>query len=211
MKKRSLVFLFCLAAYGTAQAQPYEVGVFGGFPRLGHTNFGSASAVAPEDGDTRLHANYTMGLWVGLDTKGYYGHELSYAITPMDLKTTVRAVDKDGNTLTATLKDRIAVHRAAYNFLIYFMPRGEKWRPYITGGAQRSDYQSPNIAAWPYGKNKHYGANFGAGIKLSPFPHSIIRFDLRDYIGGKPWDMNFAGNKGKVQQAEATVGFGISF
>lgn len=211
VKKLSLVFLFSLVVYGTALAQPYEVGVFGGYPRLSHSNFGSPSPVAPVDSDTRLHADYTIGAWIGLDTKGYYGHELSYAITPVALKTVVRTTDINGNTVTANPTDRIALHRLGYNFLIYFMPRGEKWRPYATGGAQRYDYQSPNISGWPYGKNLHYGANYGGGIKLSPFAHAIIRFDIRDYIGGKPYDLNFAGSKGKLHQLEGTVGFGVAF
>jgi Outer membrane protein beta-barrel domain len=211
VKKLSLIFLLSLVVYGTAQAQPFEVGIFGGFPRLDHTPFGSPSAVAPVDTDTRLHADYSTGVWIGLDTKGYYGHELSYMRTPIDLKTVLRTTDSNGNTVTTNPTDRITLHMAMYNFLLYFMPRGEKWRPYVTGGAQGYDYPSPHIDTWPSGKNKHYGLNFGGGIKLSPFPHAIVRFDLRDYIGGKPWDLTFSGNKGKVNQVEATVGVGVAF
>jgi hypothetical protein len=120
----------------------------------------------------------------------------------------------EGHTVTTTAEDRVAVHMAAYNFLIYFMPRGERWRPFVTGGIQAYDYQSPNIANWPPGKTKQYGGNWGGGLKLALFPHALVRLDFRDYIGGKPYDLTFEDpnqSGGIVHQLEGTVGFGITF
>lgn len=174
---------------------------------------GSASLESPEDFDTRLKGDYSQGAWIAANTKGYYGHELSYLLSRVSLKSTLRNT-VDGHTVTTVAEDRIAVHMAAYNFLVYFMPRGERWRPFVTGGLQAYEYQGPKIPNWPSGKRRHYGANWGGGIKLALFPHALMRFDLRDYIGGRPYNLTFANDVSKgsfVHQIEGTVGFGITF
>jgi hypothetical protein len=198
---------------GAAQAQPFEIGVLGGYPRMTHAPLGSISPESPQDGDTTLKGDYSQGAWFTINTKGYYGHELTYLLSRATLRTTVRT-DVNGTTVVTTQEDRIAVHMAAYNFLIYFMPRGERWRPYVTGGLQAYEYQKPHIPDWPSGHTRHYGFNYGGGIKLVPFKHTVVRFDFRDYLGGKPYQLTFAneGNSGGlVHQLEGTVGFGISF
>ncbi len=213
MKTLLTAVLFSTLLGGLAQAQKLELGVFGGYPRMNKVKLGSISPESPADDDTRLKGQYSQGAWLGLNTRGYYGHEFNYMITRATLRTTVRTLADDVTTVT-TPEDRIVIHQAGYNFLIYFMPNGSHWRPYVTGGLQATQYQGPKIADWPSGSRRHYGANYGFGIKLIPFAHALLRLDIRDYIGGKPYDLSFVDSTrsgGKIHQYEGAVGFAITF
>jgi hypothetical protein len=199
---------------GLAQAQTYELGVSAGYSRLNRPAFGSISLESPGDYDTRIKAQESIGAWLGLNTRGYYGHEFNYQITYATIKTTTRST-VDNVTTTSEFNDRIAIHRAGYNFLVYFMPNGSRWRPFFTGGAHATQYQSPNIANWPYGGGRHYGVNYGLGLKLIPMAHTLFRLDVRDYIGGKPYNLTFSDSStvtgGLVHQYQASAGFAITF
>ncbi len=209
MKTPSLTFLFCLLTYGAAQAQTYEIGLFGGFPRVSHGGLGSVSVVGGLDTDTTIHGSYSVGAWITYDTNGYYGHEISFMDSPIDVTAILRAT-VNGVTESETVKDRVWLPQINYNFLVYFMPKGERWRPFVTGGIQANQYPEPNIPNWTSGHTKHYGLNWGGGVKLKLFPHALARLDLRDYIGGKPYDLPlFPG--GLMHQLEATLGVGVTF
>lgn len=194
---------------GTARAQTYELGILGGYDRMTHGGLGSVSPENASVGDTRIKADYSEGAWITVNTKGYYGHEFSYLMTRFMVKSTVRNT-VDTVTTTSILEDRTAMRQLNYNFLMYFMPRGERWRPFMTVGAQAYDYHAPNIANWPSGSVRHYGANWGGGLKLALFPHTLMRFDFRDYIGGKPYKLSQQ-ISGPMHQFEGTVGFGFTF
>jgi len=203
--------LFATLLGGLAQAQSYEFGVLGGYSRFSHSALGSASPVEPNDYDTRIKTDHSIGAWIGLNTRGYYGHEFNYQITYADLTSTIRTTTNDVTT-AINYKDRIAIHRLSYDFLIYFMPNGSRWRPYVSAGPQANQYQSPNIAGWPYGGGRRYGINYGGGIKLIPVHHTLFRLDFRDYYGGKPYNLTFAsGNGGWIHTLEASAGFALTF
>ncbi|HEX8984375.1 MAG TPA: hypothetical protein VF767_03050 [Bryobacteraceae bacterium] len=212
MKRLLTVILFAALVGGLAQAQTYEFGIFGGYARFSRPALGSLSPESATDTDTRLKANYVEGAWIGLNTRGYLGNELSYARTNSTLRTTERTL-VNGVTVTTIPEDRIRVDRAAYNFLLFFMPNGSRWRPYVTGGAQAQQYQGPHFA-WPRGSRRHYGVNWGGGIKLIPMAHTLFRLDLREYIGGKPYGLSYVDSTksgGTLKQYEATAGFAITF
>jgi hypothetical protein len=194
---------------GTAKAQTYEFGILGGYARMTHMGLGSVSPENGSEGDTRIKADYTEGVWITANTRGYYGQEISYLMTRFGVHSTVRNT-VDTVTTTSILEDRTAVRQLNYNFLIYFMPRGERWRPFVTGGAQAYEYHAPDIANWTSGSARHYGANWGGGVKLALFPHALMRFDFRDYIGGKPYKLNLQ-TGGWIHQLEGTVGLGFTF
>jgi hypothetical protein len=200
---------------GLAHAQKYEFGVTAGLSHLNKPAWGSISGSdTAQDYDTDIKAQQSIGAWVGLNTRGYYGHEFNYQITYAKVNSILRTTTDDVTT-QATYRDRIAIHRVGYNFLIYFMPNGSRWRPFVTGGANAAQYQSPNIAGWSYGSNRAYGANYGAGLKLIPMPHALLRLDVRDYVGGKPYDLTHPSTStntgGIVHQYEASVGFALTF
>lgn len=218
MKKLVWSVLLSVLIQGAAQAQRWELSVFGAYPRWGRSLLGSLSDT-PVDTDTRLKGDYTYGARVTWNSKGYYGQELGYSIQRMTFRTNYTTTT-DTVTTTQLLEDRIKVQQAFYNVLVYFMPAGERWRPFVTGGAQAYRFGAPRFAQWPGGGSKNYGFNYGGGIKLKLFPHTLMRLDVRDYIGGKPYDVQlqfaqpttgFSNAGGHIHLLEGSVGFGITF
>jgi hypothetical protein len=210
MKKLFSAGLFSLIAWGAAQAQQLEVSVLGGYPLISRAPLGSLSTDSPKDDDTKLKGSYTYGARLTWNTKGYYGNEVGFTFNRATLRTTLR----DANGVETLKQDRIVIHHAFYNFLIYFMPAGERWRPFVTGGAQIQQYGAPHIPEWTVGHSRNYGANYGGGIKLKLFKHALMRFDFRDYIGGKPYDLTFKDETksgGIFRQWEGSIGLAITF
>jgi hypothetical protein len=106
----------------------------------------------------------------------------------------------------------VKVQEITYNFLMYMMPNGHWWRPYITVGAQSFLYGQPNIDAFPGGSWRNYGVNYGLGMKLHA-KRIFFRIDGRDYVQGKPYGLNFEefGGGGLFHHFQATVGVGFTF
>ena len=210
MKPLLSAALFLPIAWGAAQAQKFEASVFGGYPLISGAALGSISEEKPQDGDTKLKGNYAYGARLTWNTKGYYGNEVGYTFNRATLRTTLR----DASGVVTLKQDRIVIHQACYNFLIYFMPAGERWRPFITGGMQIQRYGAPRFPEWTQGGTRNYGANYGGGLKLKLFKHALVRFDFRDYIGGKPYDLMFQDEMksgGLFRQWEGSIGLTITF
>lgn len=209
------VFLGILI-HGAAQAQSFEVSVFGGIPRFSHPVLGSLSET-PVDTDTTLErGKYTYGARITVNSRGYYGHELSYSIQNMTLRTTDTVTDADGNLISTVFQDKVKLQLFSYNFLIYFMPRGERWRPFVTGGAQVYKWGAPHFDVWPGGGYRNLGLNFGGGLKIKLLPHTLARLDVREYIGGRPYvrQLQLSSNtpsSGFTHLLEASAGFGLTF
>ena len=129
-------------------AQRFEVSVSGVHYRIGTAPLGSINDTGKQDDDTKLRGKNGFAARFTWNTRGYYGHEFVFEQTNADLETKIR--DADTGDVTATRQDRIKVRMASYNFLIYFMPAGEWWRPFITGGVQAHEYGAPNFAEWPW-------------------------------------------------------------
>jgi hypothetical protein len=204
--------LFAVAC-GTAGAQSVEIGVFGGYARVSRTGIGSPSIEQPDNNDTTLKADYSQGIRFTRNTRGYYGHEIGYMQTRVRIQTIFRNTI-DSNLVTTNVQDRVDNRMVFYNFLLYFMPNGSHWRPFVTAGAQVYLYQAPNIGNWPDGGLRRYGGNWGGGLKLIPVKHLLIRFDARDYIGGVPYNLTFPNGlsaPGFIHQLEGSAGFSITF
>jgi hypothetical protein len=221
-----LVFsvLFCGAAWaqqpGGEKKPTFEFSVIGGYPKWGKTLIGSINADDPKDDDSKLKGEYAYGARFTINTRGYYGHEFEYMYQRAKFQTQYRGT-VDDVAVTKQLEDKVSIQQASYNFLIYFMPNGEFWRPYVTGGLQAYKYGAPRFAEWPGGGSRNYGVNWGGGIKLK-FGRALVRFDVRDYIGGKPYHLNFEqpsttdlqakdNSSGSIHLREATVGIGFTF
>lgn len=211
MQKLSSLALLVSALVGCAWGQTYEVTVGGGLARMSTAPLGSVSSDDPKDDDTSFKKNaHSYGLRLTYNPYAYYGHEVGYRLTRASLRTSIP--DADGNR--TTFEDKVAIHQAFYNFLIYFMPKGEWWRPYITGGVHAYNFANPHIAGWTGIGTRNYGVNYGGGLKLKLFNHALVRLDVRDYITTKPYNLtsqdpiNFSG-WGRHQ--EASVGIGIGF
>jgi hypothetical protein len=197
----------------SAHAQKFEIGGTAGYPRLSKKPLGSSSQESKQDTDTTLKATALFGGRFTINTAGYYGHELFYWRSNGTLTSINRVTTNRVQTAT-TYTDKIRIQNAGYNFLVYFMPNGERWRPFITGGVHAQQYDEPNFDFWTRGRSRNYGFNYGAGIKLIPVKHTLIRFDFRHYLGGKPYDLEFeefGKTGGLLGTLEGSVGFAITF
>ncbi len=214
MKSLFYAVMFWGLAVTAAYAQKYEFSVLGGYTNLDPGPLGShPDNETRKDTDTSLKADRSYGARFTINTKGYYGHELGYRLTRATLRTTLRG--QLNNTIVEnTLQTRVNVHSASYNFLMYMMPAGEWWRPYITVGGQMFRYDKPNFENWRGGAYTSGGANLGCGLKLKA-RNFLFRVDFRDYIEGKPYALEsqepFETIGGIFHQLEATVGVGITF
>jgi hypothetical protein len=214
MKRIVTVVLFSLLISGVAGAQTWEVGAGGAYTRIGKKNLGSIADQNVQDDDTKLKAKYGYGARFTINTPGYYGHEIGYFLNYADLTTKTRP-DAKAPDFVLLRQDRIRIQELSYNFLLYMMPKGERWRPFITGGAQMHRYGEPRIAEWTYGNSRNFGANYGGGIKIRLFPHALIRADFRHFFGGTPYGLKFKDETklsgGILQQLEGSVGLSIGF
>ncbi len=172
----------------TASAQKFEVSVGGMYPRFSG-KLGSFIESDAKDDDTRLKGKNGYGIRLGLNTRGYYGHEIGY----YELRGTMTAnVIPEGATARETREGKVKMRLAHYNFLMYMMPRGERVRPYLAFGLQALDYRAPDIAEFNGLPTRNYGVNYGAGIKIRLFSGLAIRADFRQYLGGKPYELSSA-------------------
>jgi hypothetical protein len=203
----ALVFF---AILGAARGQTYEVSASGGVMRMSKAPLGSLNSDSPVDTDTNFRNGFTYGLRFTYNMRGYYGHEFGYAYTRATVRT--RVYDSAGAATPA--EGRAVVHQASYNFLIYFMPKDEWWRPYITGGLEAHRYGNPRIAGWTGLPGMNFGANYGGGIKFKLMKHVLVRLDVRDQITGKPYKLSHGGQTNPftmLRQMEASAGVSIGF
>jgi hypothetical protein len=227
MKKLYCIAIFSVLIHGAAHAQQptekprtFEFSLFGAYPRWGSALLGSINEEDPKDNDTKLKGEYGYGARFTINTPGYYGHEFEYMQQRATFQTEFRGT-VDGAAVTKQLQDKITIQQASYNFLIYFMPNGEFWRPYVTGGVQAYRFGAPHFPEWPGGGSRNFGANWGGGLKLK-LGRAIVRLDFRDYIGGKPYHLTFKqpsasdfrvsdNSSGSIHVRQASVGLGFTF
>jgi hypothetical protein len=204
-----LAFVF-FAILGAARGQTYEGSLFAGVARMSKAPLGSLSTDKPVDTDTSFRNGLTYGLRFTYNMRGYYGHEFGYAYT----RATVRTRVYNSAGVAAPAEGRAVVHQTSYNFLIYFMPKDEWWRPYITGGLEAHRYGNPHIAGWTGIAGLNYGANYGGGIKFRLMKHLLVRLDVRDQLTGKPYSLTYGGQTTPttmLHQMEASAGLSIGF
>jgi len=209
--RRLATVAILLCAGRLLQAQKWEIN----FARLkmpfSSAALGSLNEKNKKDDDTRLIGGMGYGLRLTYNTRGYYGHEIGYARARATFQTKIRPDAKTFNLA----EERVWVQEAFYSFLMYCMPRGERWRPYIAVGLQAHQYAAPKaIPQFNTGPTRNYGVNYGLGLKLHLIPHSVIRLDFRDHFGGKPYDLTFddpARSGGILRSMELSAGVGITF
>jgi opacity protein-like surface antigen len=178
---------------------------------MGKTLLGTTREEGKDD-DTRFLAKAASGgARLTFNNKGYYGHEFTLGwFTP-----TVKALVTDIDGKNVIRQKKSTARSASYNFLMYMMPAGEWFRPYLTGGAQVVRFNRPSIEEWTTGIGSNIGFNYGGGIKLRPFSHALIRLDARHIVTGKPYDLQFPQNlllTGSVlHHLEATAGVSVTF
>ncbi len=217
MKISSLLWFAPFLICATVSAQRYEVSVGANLLRLDSKPLGSVATTGGLDSDTYFKKVSVEGASLRLtwNTKGYFGHEIGYSYNRSTLNVTTRTTDADDNVTVTKNPYKVKVQQLTYNFLMYMMPAGERFRPYITLGATVQEYGAPSLAEWTHGKSRNYGGNFGGGIKIRLFPHTQMRLDLRQHFVGSPYDLQFQDSQklsgGLMKNANASVGFGVTF
>jgi len=209
---RKLLVVFLCGPAVLLQGQKWEVNFSRVVSRISDAPLGSLNeSPRVKDDDSRLVGRNGYGVRLTYNQRGYYGHEFGYIRTRAVFQTKLRPDAKTVNEV----EERVWVQEAFYTFLMYCMPRGERWRPYIAVGLQAHQYAAPkNIPEFDTGPTRNYGVNYGLGLKLHLIPHSVIRLDFRDHFGGKPYDLTFddpARSGGILRSMELSAGVGITF
>ncbi len=205
---RKLLAVALLGCACGAQAQKWELNFTRAGTRISDAPLGTLNDKNKRDDDTRLIGHYGYGVRLTYNQRGYYGHEIGYLRTRATFQSKLRPDAKTVNLV----EDRVWVQEGFYTFLMYCMPRGERWRPYIAVGAQAHQYGAPRLEQFDRGPTRNYGVHYGLGLKLHLIKHSVIRLDFRDQFGGKPYDLDFedpmrAGGILRSMEFSAAIGF----
>jgi len=194
-----LVSALALLFSGVASAQTGELWFDAGQSLLSNSGVGTDQSFGGTKNDVQLTDGFRFGFRFGVNMGNHYGHEVQYAYNRTHLKFN----DQGG------VEQGMAYHQGGYNFLYYLLPEGSKVRPFGTGGVHFSNYNPPGVSAGSGGGSTKLGLNYGAGVKVRVTSLFGVRFDVRQYINGKPFDLPLA--DGILRQTEVSAGFGILF
>ncbi|MDX2154553.1 MAG: outer membrane beta-barrel protein [Bryobacteraceae bacterium] len=183
-----LALLFCSPA---AFSQVAEIGVHGGVSRLSGKEIGQLNTGE----QLSLDDGWRLGFRLTLNNSRFFGHEFFYAYNRSQL-------------VYPDFKQGMAIHQGGYNFLVYALPEGSPVRPFVTGGGHFSNFVPPGSSAAQGGGDTNFGFNYGGGIKVRVSPIFLIRFDVRQYQTGKPFDL--PGADGRLRQLEVSAGFSLA-
>lgn len=199
-------------------AQTWEVAPVASFLRLSHKVIGSANDSTPKDDDTKLRGiQPAYGVRATWNSSGYYGIEASYLRSRAHISSKLFPIDGT-STVTKEETGEVKLDSIFVNGICYFMPNGERFRPYVTAGAQVQRYSRPPLVDWPGAGSRTIGFNYGGGLKVQLVKHALIRIDVRDIIGGSPYDLQYANDSasairspGRYRSLEGSFGIGIRF
>ena|SRR5258706_1871316 len=208
----------CAAIVTALSAQEFgqwEIAPTVGYLRLSKKPIGSVNQTAPKDDDTKLAGRQpSYGVTFTLNTKGYYGIEAGVWRSRSRIDSNI-----DPGTGTSVLESGTVTENQIFvNGVSYFMPRGERFRPYVTAGAVVQFWTAPGIANWSVGNSKNIGFNYGGGIKMRLLKPVLFRLDVRDIWAGAPYSLQYATSAdtsirspGLYRQLQGTVGIGFVF
>jgi len=169
---------------------------------LSNNALGTTNAFSGSPNDFQLDNGFRFGFRGDFNTQGFFGHEVQYAYSRSALQQ---------NQPTPATKSGMAIHEGGYNFLGYGTKEGSRIRPFGTAGVQFENFVPPGSSAASGGGNTKYGFNYGGGVKMRLTDKFALRFDLRQYVSGKPFGSSFLQQSGLLRQTEASAGFGFYF
>ena len=170
-------------------AQVAEFAISGGVSKLDNKDLGEGYSL---DDGWRLAFRLTLNNWA------YFGQEFGYAYNRTELL--FNQGGQEGSF------GGMAIHQGFYNFLAYATPEGKIIRPFVTGGGHFSNFVPPGASATQGQGSNKFGVNYGGGVKVRLGEKFQVRFDLRQFITGKPFDLPAGG---ALRQTEASIGFGL--
>jgi len=171
-------------------AQPFEAGFHAGVSRISGKDIGTLTVGGTDR--IRLKDGWRFGIRMTLNNWAFFGHEVGYGYN----RTAFVLPTEQAGT---------AIHQGFYNFLAYGTPEGSTVRPFATGGVHFSNFIFPGLSVTQGGGSNKVGVNYGGGIKVKISPKYLIRFDVRQYLQGKPFD--FPGQTGNLRLLEVSTGF----
>lgn len=183
-----------LALPNTSFGQAAEFWVGGGTSKLTNNGIGSFDVTGTKD-DVQLKGGFRLNFRLALNTRALMGHEVGYAYNRTQL------------SVAGSADQGMAIHQGFYNFLVYATKEGSRVRPFATGGVHFSNYVPPGSSVSQGGGTTKFGVNYGAGIKFRLTSLFGIRFDYRQYLTGKPFDLPLV--SGKLRQNEISASFGM--
>jgi len=144
----------------------------------------------------RLDNGFRISARLSLNSGRFLGHEFGYGYDRSKL-------------LFANQSVGMAVHQGFYDFLLYGLPEGTVIRPFVCGGGGFSTFFPPGTSAFQGNGITKFGYNYGGGVKVRLSPIYGMRFDLRDYVTGKPFDLPNV--RGMLHNVEVSAGIAILF
>ena len=192
-----VVLLAAAVAPAVSYGQVAEFWFGGGTSILSNNGIGTTNSPGTAD-DVKLTDGWRINFRLGLNTARFFGHEIGYAYN----RTQLRFENPPPSS-----EEGMAFHQYFYNFLVYPVKEGGKIRPFVTGGVHLANFVPPGQSATSGGGNTKFGFNYGAGVKARLGSKFAIRFDLRQYQTGKPFDLPLA--NGLLRQTELSGSFGF--
>jgi len=207
---RKLAVVFAMGCFSTmAWGQAGEFWFNFGESITGDTNLGTPLAFGGSSSDAKLANGYRFSFRFNFNVGDHYGAEVGYAFNHSDLQYSSAA----GSALGAggAFSQGMHYHQGTFNALYYpFTSDTSHVRPFATAGVQFTDFVPPG-GGINYGSQNKFGANFGVGVKVHVHGMWGARFDLRDYIMGKPDFGYLQMGSGALNIIEASAGVGIGF
>lgn len=197
--------IVALAFSGAAFAQSGEFWFSAGESILWNKDIGTTVPIGGSASDYSLGDGFRFGFRFDLNTGDHLGYEMSYFYSRSSLM---------DNIAGETSSTGFGIHTVSGDVLYHLIKRDERVRPFVMGGLGFSNFVPPGQTAAYGGGQNEFQVNYGAGVKIkvgSKWGKDWgIRADVRQFqYFGKPFGLYLA--NGKLQQTEATVGFGILF
>jgi len=172
---------------------------------LWNNDIGTTSVIGGSPNDFSLGNGFRFGFRFDLDTREHLGYEMSYFYSRSSLMVNVPG---------ATSSTGFGIHTVSGDVLWHFIKRDQRVRPFVMGGLGFSNFVPPGSSAASGGGSNEFQVNYGAGVKVkvgSKWGMDWgIRADVRQFqYFDKPFGLYLS--NGKLQQTEATVGFGLLF
>ncbi len=196
---RKIVVGTLLVAAG-AYAQSAEVSLSAGAGIFTNKTLGDLGAAGAIE-TLKLENGVRISARLGLNSWRFFGHEIGYGYNHTNL-----VFGSQGKT-------GMSVHQGFYDFVAHALPEGRAVRPFVCGGVGFATFFPPGSSAFSGNGVTKFGVNYGAGVKVKLSSIYGLRFDMRDYVTGKPFGDNFGVTNvhGMLHNIETSVGIAIFF
>jgi hypothetical protein len=193
---RYLPAIFALAFSGVAFGQAGDFWFNYGRSFLSNAELGNSAPFGPP-AVASLDDGYRFGFRFNFNLGDHFGGEFGYAYNHTNL-------------VVSGTSTGMHFHQPEFSGLYYLTSDKSRVRPFGVAGIVIDTFVRPGGAV-NYGSQTKFGASFGGGVKVHVKGIWGVRFDVREYVSGKP-DFNiFTGASGPLWQTEVSGGVGIGF